>query len=330
MKMTDDEFEQLISKNYPKVKIKKPEGEKCLSDNDITEFAEGLLKGKREKLVISHLIVCEDCREIVGSLQKELPFEEINKTEIPDLVAEKAKNLFPAKPKTWEILAKDIKTGLEIITYTGDFCFTYPELERVSLAGKKKFKNAGQPIRPEVDYLQPIIPSIEAISPKFAQIAVEVSEKKSKIDYIDREILSIRDIRENQPDQFKKLEEKEREFLSKKKEIYKTLENLKKVVPRGFFFQEQLWNLTVNILLTKRKDKQTYISELQIGICDSLGKPQEDIEISFTKGRKVIERFITQKGISFTKRVDPQKFHIKFKQYGIYLGQAILNLKNKG
>ena len=208
MKMTDDEFEQLISKNYPKVRIKKPEGEKCLSDNDITEFAEGLLKGKREKLVISHLIVCEDCREIVRSLQKELPFEEINKTEIPDLVAEKAKNLFPARPKTWEILAKDIKTGLEIITYTGDFCFTYPELERVSLAEKKKFKNAGQPIRPEVDYLQPIIPSIEAISPKFAQIAVEVSEKKSKIEYIDREILSIRDIGKNQPDQFKKLEEK--------------------------------------------------------------------------------------------------------------------------
>jgi hypothetical protein len=329
MKMTDDEFEQLIRANYPKVRVRKPDGEGCLSDNDITEFAEGLLKGKREKAVISHLIVCEDCREIVRSLQQELPLEEINKIEVPETVAEKAKNLFPSKPRTWEILAKNIKTGLKIITYTGDFCFTYPELERVLLRGKKASRSVGRPNRPEIDYLHPIIPSIEAISPELAQIAAKVSEKKSKLDSIDREIISIRDTKRIQPDQFKILEEKEKEFLSKKEENVKILENLKKVVPRGFFFQEQLWNLTLNILLTRREDGQTYISKLDIGVCDSFAKPQEGIEILLTQGRKVIERFMTQKGISFTKRVDPQKFHIKFRQFGIYLGQAILNLKEE-
>jgi hypothetical protein len=181
-----------------------------------------------------------------------------------------------------------------------------------------------------VDYLLPIIPSIETISPKLAQIAVDVSEKKSKIDYINREILSLRNVGEIQPKQFKMLKEKERKLLSEKKEIYKTMEILRKIAPRGFFFQEQLWNLTLNILLTKRKDRQIYISELQIGICDSSGNPQEDVEIAFTQGRKVIERFMTQKGISFIKRLDPQKFHVKFKQYGIYLGQATLNLKGNG
>ena len=329
MKIIEDEFEALIRKNYQQVKIGKPEGEKCPLDNDIAEFAEGLLKGKREKVVISHLIVCKDCREIVWSLQQEIPFEEIEKTEILELVAEKAKNLYPSKIKTWEILARNIKTGIEILTYTGDFCFTYPELERVSLIGKGISKSFGQPIKPEIAYLQPIIPSIELISPKFAQIAAEVSEKKSMIDSIDKEILSLREIIEIQPDRFEMLKEKERESLLKKGEMIKTLESLKKVAPRGYFFQEQLWNSLINILLTRRQDGQAYISELQIGVCDSLGKPQEGIEISLTQGRKVIERFTTQKEIPFTKSIDPYKFQIKFKQYGIYLGQARLDLKEE-
>lgn len=307
MKITEDEIKRFVKRIWPKVIENMPKTP-CPDANVIAEFVEGKLRRKKLKDLYSHLVVCDKCIEIIKLSR--IPMKEVD-FETPEWFRAKIKELLPPEPKEWEISLKIVNDGFKIASYNGESCFTFPELERI-LEKEKPFSSKD---------LQKAIHSIEKISPEMAGDIKKFKEIKERLDLIEKEILGVKEINRR---------EREKLLIGKKEELLNLLSNTKKTCPTGFYLQDHLGKYEVALFLTKNEGDPTNIAQVKLGICDLRGNPPEEMKLSLTQGRKIIEKSMVKKGITISNTIGPQKSRIKFEHYGIYMGQIAINFLKYG
>jgi hypothetical protein len=299
MEMNNDEdIKKIIKKIYPEVTAL-DRFKVCPSEDELAAFADSKLKGKKEGNLISHLAVCNDCLETIKFL-RQAPSEEV--VSVPLWLKRRVYNLFAVEPKTWEIVVKYVKDVFEIIKHTAESCWTIPELAVVPV----KEKRLPSP-RTDISAID-LIPRNILISPE------------DLVEYFDRLSMPSKKVK--------------RAYLPVKtrgKSWFPGdfLKRVSKRISRGLVFMEHMGAFDVFLIVRKRKDSRPDIFEIQIEVYDSSGKLAKDVEILFVQGRKTIDKLLTHKVGRISRSVAPQRFRIKFKHKGIYLGQAVLDLREK-
>lgn len=301
MEQENDEIKDFVKKVFPK-----PEGlprdRLCPSEDELASFIDGKLKGKKEEELISHIARCRDCLDSIRFLREKPSQEE---AIVPAWLEQRVKNLFPPRPKTWEIVFKRVTPVLEIVKHTAQLGLTIPEFEVVP---------AGKP------FLSEPWKDESGITDKFCFYAAGPYQKP---DYTRK---SPKDIVTKEKTMGKLYDKAEKDVTySKKKEIYNVIDSLRDSVSKGFVFQEQLGDYTVYLCLTQKEGQEQV--DVQIEARNASGEPVEDMEILFVQGRKVVERLMTAKESPILRIMKSKRFRIKFKHKGVYLGEAVLNLK---
>lgn len=301
MEQENDEIKDFVKKVFPK-----PEGlprdRSCPSEDELASFIEGKLKGRKEEEMISHLGVCKDCLESIRFLREKPSQEE---AIVPAWLEQRVKNLFPPRPKTWEIVFKRVTPVLEIVKHTAELGLTLPEFEMVP-AGKPFLSKPGK--------------DETGIKDKFCFYAVGTYQKPDYTRKISKDIVA----REKSMGRLYDEGQKDIKYL-KKKEMYNVIDSLRDSVSKGFVFQERLGDYTVYLFLTQKEGQEQV--DVQIEARYASGEPVEDMEIMFVQGQKVVERLITTKESPILRMMESKRLRIKFKHKGIYLGEAVLNLE---
>ena len=318
----DEEIKKLIKKVYPHM-MALAKDKVCPSEDALASFAEGKLKGKKEEQVISHLAFCNDCLEMIKFLRQAPSAEEVS---VPLWLEETARDLFPEKPKTWEIVVGHAKTALEVIKHTAEGCWTLPGLELIPAK-----------IKPELAYLHELGIVGHTYRPRISDENLYRSWK----DELVRRDASPGKPKRTLPEEF----EEEFESVLAQAEIVtdynvgtivpisatkdKILKSLKKRISNGFVFLEHVGPYNVYIAITKKEYKRPEIFEVEIEVYDRSGRSAEEIEVSFIQGRKTIAKLLTRKETRISKRLSPKKYSVKLKHKGLYLGQALLDLREE-
>ncbi len=330
----DEEIKKLMKKVYPHM-MAMAKDKVCPSEDALASFAEGKLKGKKEEQVISHLAFCNDCLETVKFLREAPSAEEVS---VPAWLEETARDLFPEKPKTWEIVVGHAKTALEVIKHTAEGCWTLPSLELIPAK-----------MKPALGYIEDMNTVGIAYIPR---ISDENLLAKSKS--IPRHLRSMEHepvVKGTYPVKPKRtlpeiFEEESESVLAQAETVTtdyytgaakapisptrnKILRNLKKRISNGFVFLEHIGPYDVYLAITKKDDKRPEIFEVEIEVYERSGRSAKEIEVSFIQGRKTIAKSVTRKETRISKRLSPKKYSIKFKHKEIYLGQALLDLREE-
>jgi hypothetical protein len=311
----DEEIKKLIKKVYPHM-MALAKDKVCPSEDALASFAEGKLKGKKEEQVISHLAFCNDCLEMIKFLRQAPSAEEVS---VPLWLEETARDLFPEKPKTWEIVVGHAKTALEVIKHTAEGCWTLPGLElipsqmklkpaysfraRAGISDEHLFRSledgmvvkGSQPVEPRRRLHEEFKEEFESL----------LAQAEIGTDYNVGTIVPISATKD------------------------KILKSLKKRISNGFVFLEHVGPYNVYIAITKKEYKRPEIFEVEIEVYDRSGRSAEEIEVSFTQGRKTIAKLLTRKETRISKRLSPKKYSVKLKHKGLYLGQALLDLREE-
>jgi hypothetical protein len=321
----DEEIKKLIKKVYPHM-MALAKDKVCPSEDALASFAEGKLKGKKEEQVISHLAFCNDCLEMIKFLRQAPSAEEVS---VPLWLEETARDLFPEKPKTWEIVVGHAKTALEVIKHTAEGCWTLPGLELIPAK-----------IKPEPAYLHEL--GI-AYTPRISDENQLAKSKSIRRFFRRMEDGSV--VKGTHPVEPKRTLPEEGERSSVHAEMVmdnywvapvpisatkdKILKSLKKRISNGLVFIEHIGPYDVYVAIIKKEDKRADVFEVEIEVYDRLGRSAEEIEVSFTQGRRTIAKLVTRKEARISKRLSPKKYSVKLKHKGLYLGQALLDLREE-
>lgn len=305
MEIEDDDIKRLIKQLFPK----SHGGSKdrvCPTEEELASFVDGKLKGRKEGDLLSHLAVCKDCLETIRFLRREPSAEEI---PVPRWLDQRVKEIFPVRPRRWEIVLGGATSFLEIIKHNADLGFTLPEMEVVPSAATflSKTKKLGPPVTEKL---------LSYVPGKYQKPAHSDSWK------------GFQDIVGKDKTMGKLFDVGKEDLLERKVDAYRVIESIRDPGARGFVFQERLGDYSVYLFLTKKEEVGTV--DLQIEIMDSSGESPEDMEILFLEGRKVLKRLFTGEEYQPMRMPRFKRLHIKFKQKGIYLGEAVLDLEGKG
>jgi hypothetical protein len=298
----NDEVKGFVKKVLPKP-VGLPKDRACLSEDELASFIDGKLKGRKEEALISHLAVCKECLDTIRFLrEKPSPEEAI----VPAWLEQRVKNLFPAKPKTWEIVLRRVTPFFEIVKHNAELGITLPEFEVVP---------AGAPFlpKPGKDEIPVAEKPLSYVTGKYQKPAYSDSWK------------SFKDIVAKEKTMGRFFDGENKVSYAKKDEAYKVIERWRDSSSKGFVFQERLGDYSVYLFLTKREGEQGI--EIQIETRYASGEPVEDMEILFVQGRKVLEKLMTEKESPPLRIKKSKRLHIKFKHKGIYLGEAVLSLE---
>ncbi len=305
----NDDVKGLVKKIFPKT-FTRSKAKVCPSEEEISSFIDGKLDEIKENNFISHLAECKDCLETVRFLRQKSSDEKVH---VPAWLEQKAKEVFPARPKTWEIILERVSPAFKIAKHTAELCLTIPELKVVpagksflSRVEKTSWGPKEKDEAPMTGRESPYVPG------KF--------QKPSHTDF-------------GESDRGKRAYDSSMEFLKRdeedlyvrKEEARNVIKKLKGQIPEGFVFQEHMGDYSVYLLLTKKEDAETI--EVQIEIRDSIGQPVEDMEILLVQGRKVLEKLLARDEIYAFQALKRQRLRIKFNHKGIQLGEAVLAIK---
>lgn len=310
MRKGDNDIDVFIKRIFPKVIEHWPKTP-CPDENTIAEFLDGRLRGKRLNDLYSHLVKCQDCENVIRDLRESMavPIDGLE-YETSERLHKKVKELFPPEPKEWEIGLKKIGKKFEVITHTGELGLTFPELEMLSISTEKQLT---------LNDRRKIIHSIETVSLQLSNIVKKVEQITSDLAWINEEVQRFKAGKSDR--------QKERSLLKKRTDLSKLLSDIKMKEPSGFFFRDHFEKYNFDLFLTKPQMDKSDLIEIKAGICDPAGKPPEDFEFSLMRGQKTIEKAMAQSGITISKKIEASKFHIKFRQYGIYMGQVAVSFK---
>jgi hypothetical protein len=312
MKKTDDNLGIFIKRMFPQAIENWPQTP-CPDENTLAAFLDGQLRGKSLNDLYSHFLVCKKgCKRTVIALRKSMaiPKDELD-YETSERLRKIAKEVFPPEPKEWEIGLKKIGKRFEPITYTGELGLTFPELQPLSISTGRRFTHEER---------HKILQSIETVSPQLSNIVKKVDQMTSDLTRIDDEIQRLKGIGDIE-------RQKEKSLLKKGTDLSKLLSDIKMKEPSGFFFQDHLGKYETDLFLMKPQIDSSDFIEIQVGVCGSNGKPPEAMELALLQGQKTIEKAMAGSGITISKKMEPNKFRIRFRQYGIYMGQVVVNFK---
>ena len=305
MEIGDDDIKRLIKQLFPK----SHGGSKdrvCPTEEELASFVDGKLKGKKEGDLFSHLAVCKDCLETIRFLRQEPSAGEI---PVPRWLDQKVKEIFPVKPRKWEIVFGGATHFLEIIKHNADLGLTLPEME--------------------------VVPSAATFLSKTKKVEPPVTEKP--LSYVPGKYQKpahrdtwkgFQDIVGKDKTMGKLFDVGEEVLFEKKRDACRVIESIRDPGARGFVFQERMGDYSVYLFLTKKEEAETV--DLQIEILDSSGESAEEMEILFLEGRKVLKKLFAGKDYQPMSMPRFKRLHIKFKQKGIYLGEAVLDSEGKG
>jgi hypothetical protein len=335
----EDEIKRMVKKVFPQM-MALANDKVCPSEDALAAFAEGKLKGKKEEQVISHLAFCNNCLGMVKFLREAPSADEVS---VPLWLEKTVCDLFPEKPKTWEIVVGVVKTGLVVLKHTAEECWTIPTLELVP--AKMKLK----PAYASFEYLLPLQDRAKGLIwnskslPKGEKSLKERFTKRELEDLLKRaigpeELRSVwySTLLAKSPKGFVEdalegriIRGSEPPWPAASAAKDKILKSLKKRISNGLVFVEHIGPYNVYLAIIKKEDKRTDVFEVEIEVHDRSGRFAEEIEVSFIQGRKTIEKSVTRKETKISKRLSPKKYSIKLKHKGLYLGQALLDLRKE-
>ncbi|MBS3921174.1 MAG: hypothetical protein KG012_20060 [Deltaproteobacteria bacterium] len=312
METENDDIKSFVKKVFPK-SLGLTKDKACPSEDELASFIDGRLKGRKEGDLISHLGVCKECLETIRFLRKEPSPEE---APVPRWLEQRVKEIFPVRPKIWEIVLGRVTPVLEIVKHNAELGLTIPGFEVVPTSESflSKAEKASSTIAEKEE------------APVTGKQLSYVPGKFQKPAYSDfwKSCMEMRAY-DSPMELFKRESE---DFYARKEEAHKVIEGLRSQISRGFVFQERLGDYSVYLFLTKKEDTETV--EVQIETRDPSGEPVEDMEILFIEGRKALEKLLTKKESHTLRILKSNRLRIKFKHKGIYLGQAVLDFRHKG
>jgi hypothetical protein len=313
---SDDEIIAVLKRVYPRA-MKSADKGICPTEDALASFAEGILKGKKQEKLISHLAFCERCLDTVKFLRQK-PMEE--DVSVPAWLQNTVKNLVPEKPKTFEIVVTTVKEALQVLSTTAREFFGVPEpvLARLGIdmpgQGASRTGHFGES-RFEIQ-------SDEADETSWERSFVQ---KLAPEDLLYSSVESSRRI----PEDFDHLVSTLSRSLAKHENEKAVLEALRKKLPKGVIFHENMGAFEVYVAIDKAGKEQPNAFAIRIEVRDPSGKPAEDVEVAFMEGRKVVSKFTSKKDAEISKTLKPGRYRIRFNFKELYLGQVLLDLRKE-
>jgi len=290
---SDDEIIAVLKRVYPRA-MKSADKGICPTEDALASFAEGILKGKKQEKLISHLAFCERCLDTVKFLRQK-PMEE--DVSVPAWLQNTVKNLVPEKPKTFEIVVTTVKEALQVLSTTAREFFGVPEFE---------------------------LPGLEMAM---------FSQKSSLINHAWESRLEILSDDLNE-DSFEPLmcgvtkQEKVSPSTSVEMPKRARLKMPRKKPAKRLVFHETMGAFEFYVAID-RAMIQPDAFEIRVWVHDPSGKPAEDVEVAFMEGRKVVSKFTSKKDAEISKTLKPGRYRIRFNFKELYLGQVLLDLRKK-
>lgn len=296
------DMKSFIKKVFPKTSGL-PKDKACPSEEELSSFIDGKLKGRREGDLLTHLAVCQDCLETIRFLRQE---PSAGEAPVPRWLDQKVKEIFPVKPRRLQIVFGGLTPVFEIIKHNADLGLTLPEMEVVPSAAP--FLSETKKVEaPATEKPLSYVPGkyhkpLPGESWKSFKDIVAKDKAMGKLFDVENEIL-----------------------FEKKRDAYRLIESIRDPGSRGFVFQERMGDYSVYLFVTKKEDTEKV--DFQIEIRDSSGGSAEDMEIVFLEGRKVLKKLFTGKEYQPMRMPRFKRLRIEFIHKGIYLGEAVLNLE---
>jgi hypothetical protein len=287
-----------------------PKDRDCPSEEDVSSFVDGRMKAREENAFISHLAECKDCVEAVKFLRQKPSDEEAH---VPAWLEEKVKTDLPVPPKTWEIVLEKVPPALEVVRHTAELCFTIPELKVIPAHKSFAFRSEKTSKRARTESECHAAEKESSYVPgKYAKPAAGDFQRRD------------RNMRDYEASMYPRKAEGEG-FYIKKEAVHSVIESLGSEVSKGFVFRERLGDYSVHLFLSKKTDGETV--EVQVETRDSSGQSVEDMEVLFIQGKKLLEKFLAKEGSHALEMPGSRRLRIKFRHKGVYLGEAILELR---
>ncbi len=319
----EDEIKRIMKKAYPQI-VASAKDKVCPSEDALSAFAEGKLKGKKEEEVVSHLAVCNDCLGLIKFLRQAPSEEEVS---VPLWLERTVCDLLPEEPRTWEIVVGHAKAFLEVIKHTADICLTIPQLEPVpaKMSPAPAFATLiSDRLLADEKVMKPSSEMNLARSALRRQFRIATrrpiaKKPRGKSARVSEEVFAMA------KSELGVLEERIRPPVPTAEDSI--LRDLSKRISSGFVFLEHIGPYEVYLALSKGEDNRPEIFEVGIDVYDRSGRFAEEIEVSFVQGRKTIGKSVTRKETRISKSLLPERYSIKFKHKGLDLGQALLDLR---